>query len=411
MNETSPDLRLMVMVLQELAIWITVGMVTLMLRRRPDLERLPLRLALALSLFAGALLAFGWTLPTGPSVVTRLAVQTPPAMQAMLEEERSTGGLQWAGVLWAVVAMGLVARLIAQCVHSWHVARRAVPLTALPPEATSGYDWWPSIRRSDTLAAPATIGNVIILPRNWTELHTRAVRALLQHERGHVSRGDFWWTLLSKLHLAMFWWNPFAWWADRRLAYLAECLSDDDVLSSGHHRTDYAELLLHYVRGAAPATVGLSAARSMHHRLERILTRTDRWQRRIPSRSTVAGLLTVAALALSMPVLWAAGAANEFSVPLRFVLVRSGGKDVLMSGSKEDVYHALAAAGTPKQSVLWYARGSRVRMVDDACVISEVEAFHRNQRAVSAGAVGSAQTLARTEPERRTFWLIRKIDR
>ncbi|HEY0930756.1 MAG TPA: M56 family metallopeptidase [Gemmatimonas sp.] len=414
MSETSPDLPLMVMGLQELAIWVVAAMVTLTLSRRPDLERLPLRLALALSLLAGALLAFGWTLPTGPSLVTRLAVQTPPAMQAMLEEDRTWAGLEWARAIWAVVAAGLVVRLVVQCVRSWRVAQRAVPITALPPEVAGGYNWWPSIRRSDTLAAPATIGNVIVLPHNWSELHTRAIRALLQHERGHVSRGDFWWTLLSKLHLAVFWWNPLAWWADRRLAYLAECLSDDDALSSGHRGTDYAELLLQYVQRTSPATVGLSAARCMHQRLDRILTRSAEWQRPSASRSTMAGLLTGAALVLCMPVLWAAGAATEFSEPLRFVLVRGGGKDVLMSGSQQDAYHALAAAGQSRQSVLWYARGSRVRMVDDACVIAEVEAFHRGQRATEVTTVAtaaSAQRLTRTEPARKTFWLIRKIDR
>ncbi|MBC7896280.1 MAG: M56 family metallopeptidase [Cytophagaceae bacterium] len=400
----------MVVGLQELAIWIAVGLVTLLLRRRPELERLPLRLALVLSLVAGGVLALGWTPTTAPSMINRLVAQTPPVMQALLEEERASPGLPWAHLLWACVATGLVVRLIRQCARSWRVARQAVPVTALPPEATTGHAWWPSIRRSDTIAAPATIGNVILLPRNWTELHLRAVRALLQHERGHVARGDFWWTLLSKLHLAIFWWNPFAWWADRRLSYLAECLSDDDVLSTGHHRTDYAELLLHYLRGAPPAGVGLSAASSMRQRLDRILRGPDTSQRTTASRSAVAGLLFVAATTLSMPVMWAAGAATEFSVPLRFVLVR-GGKDVLMSGSTEDVDRALAAVGTTRQPVLWYARGSHVRVVDEPCVISEVEAFHRGHRPVSQGTMATSSRLARTGPERRTFWLIRKIDK
>lgn len=101
--------------------------------------------------------------------------------------------------------------------------------------------------------------------------------AVLAHEFAHVARADWPMLILSRLMLALFWFNPLAWLLDRRLAEQSEEAADMDAV----RRLDpgaYAQALLSAVSVppmrtrllALPATP-MVAASGLGRRIHRIL--------------------------------------------------------------------------------------------------------------------------------------------
>src|SRR5262249_13913618 len=85
--------------------------------------------------------------------------------------------------------------------------------------------------------------------------------------------GDFYVLLLAALNRAVFWFSPFAWWQLRRLAELAEMISDDAAIEVLADRPSYAHILLDLAGDVRQAPVGLAMARAgtVRQRVERIL--------------------------------------------------------------------------------------------------------------------------------------------
>jgi len=137
------------------------------------------------------------------------------------------------------------------------------------------------VRISEIVGMPVTVGSTILLPPDCSEWSAAKLRAVLSHEGSHAARGDFYVLLLAGVHRALFWFNPFAWWLARRLAELAEVISDDAAVHDLQDRPFYGALLFDFaetVEGtpAAPAIARLGTAR---RRAERILATTDLWER------------------------------------------------------------------------------------------------------------------------------------
>lgn len=112
----------------------------------------------------------------------------------------------------------------------------------------------PDVRVSDEVALPFTAGvfkPVIVVPAYalaWTPAERHAV---LMHECAHISRGDIAMNLVSYLVRALYWINPLAWVAARRLRVEGEKACDDMVLAAGARASDYAEHLLQIVQHEA----------------------------------------------------------------------------------------------------------------------------------------------------------------
>lgn len=99
------------------------------------------------------------------------------------------------------------------------------------------------VRISDAVAGPAVFGRTILLPRaaeNWTASCRDTV---LAHECAHLRHGDFPVLCLAELHRALFWFDPAAWWLQRRLALLAEMRSDDAAIPVAGGVRAYAAIL------------------------------------------------------------------------------------------------------------------------------------------------------------------------
>ena len=85
----------------------------------------------------------------------------------------------------------------------------------------------------------------LLLPeasQEWTEERRRVV---LLHELAHAKRGDYLTNLVTQLACALYWFNPFVWFAARQMIAERERACDDVVLRHGARPSDYAEQLLH----------------------------------------------------------------------------------------------------------------------------------------------------------------------
>ncbi len=117
---------------------------------------------------------------------------------------------------------------------------------------------------------------------------------------------------LARVHACVFWFNPLAWWLNRKLADLAETTSDDAVIELMLDRTAYADLLLEIARHPAPATVTSAARSNIAARIERIISNIPPAS---PPRRWVRGAAVIALIPLF--VLAAATAQPIAPRPLR----------------------------------------------------------------------------------------------
>jgi beta-lactamase regulating signal transducer with metallopeptidase domain len=168
----------------------------------------------------------------------------------------------------------------------------------------------PILAESDAVTVPVTLGvarPVILLPSDWREWDGDKLNAVLAHELSHVGRGDALMQRVAKLHRAIFWFSPLAWWLDRELARLAEEASDEAALASGADRERYAEILVRFFEAIRAASgrvwwqgVSMAAGGGAARRVDRILS----WKGAVTMRlrKSVVAILAGAAL----PILFAA---------------------------------------------------------------------------------------------------------
>jgi len=118
---------------------------------------------------------------------------------------------------------------------------------------------------------------VILMPVEadaWTETDRSAA---LFHELSHVKRADFLFTLLARLSLAAFWWNPLCWAVVSRIRREQEIACDELVLRAGIKPSAYAASLLGFRSSAgfrwnaSAALLGLLGRSSFPERLAAIL--------------------------------------------------------------------------------------------------------------------------------------------
>lgn len=180
--------------------------------------------------------------------VTRLAIE-PPSMAL----DPGLAGLLVG--IWAIGALALLARLA----HGWLTARRWVEGS----EAIESPAWLASLaglrgpmrvelRHSATTEGPISVGvlrPVILVPDSMLEISADERHSLLAHELAHVARADCFMLILGGVVRALYWIDPLAWLALRRLRDHAENAADDAVLSAGVTSSSYAAHLVGLARG------------------------------------------------------------------------------------------------------------------------------------------------------------------
>jgi beta-lactamase regulating signal transducer with metallopeptidase domain len=169
-----------------------------------------------------------------------------------------------------------------------------------------------TLLRGDKLGVPVTWGivyPVVLLPDDadsWTEERRRFV---LVHEMAHVKRLDALTQLAGQLALALFWFDPLVWVANRRMQLEREHACDDYVLRHGTAPSMYAEELLSMVRSlgtpdhrtAQPAFAALAMARRSEFE-GRMLSILDPFLDRHPLSKGRTLMSAFAALVLVVPL-------------------------------------------------------------------------------------------------------------
>jgi|HubBroStandDraft_1064217.scaffolds.fasta_scaffold00001_43 beta-lactamase regulating signal transducer with metallopeptidase domain len=220
-----------------------------------------------------------------------------PRMETTLVVEPATRPRSlWSSIPWSTVAAGiylsvaciLLVRFLVGVAFSRRLMRASTTIDEphlTQRMAARAYAlrlrFTPRVAESTFISVPVTMGalrSTILLPTGWREWDDAKLNAVLAHEMSHVARRDGLTQRLSLLHRAIFWFNPLAWWLDRRLGDLAEQASDEAALSCGADCKDYARTLLSFFEAlqAAPGRVwwqGVSMAKrgQAEQRVERIL--------------------------------------------------------------------------------------------------------------------------------------------
>ncbi len=239
---------------------------------------------------------------------------------------------------------------------------------ALPPMIWSG--WRPTL----------------LLPRAIVESIAPAQRRLLLlHELLHVRRGDHLVRWFAVAVLALYWWNPAAWWAVRRLQDAEEECCDANVLCFQPHQFEtYGEALLavsEFVScGSLPAaavSVGVERKSHLKRRMTMIL-KGSRW-----AKLTKAPLAAVLASAVIVVTVSLTVAANQTEPPIE----TNSRAQAPLSTSQAKSGQPSEAAGHPataaKTSMLEPAK--RLRAVETTPPADRLPAWMTAQPVVSSG--------------------------
>ncbi|MEN0062232.1 MAG: M56 family metallopeptidase [Myxococcota bacterium] len=173
--------------------------------------------------------------------------------------------------MWAVgVGVGLIG--LAGGLFALHLqvraARRLGDRVWVSPRERGPYTW-------------GAFRPVVLLPAS-SERWTPATRdAVLAHENAHIVRGDWFIHLLVTLCCVICWPHPMVWWARRRQQREAELAADARALrETSLSKTAYARALVAVARSRTAPLTGLSAASELSTRIETLLARSRRPDRR-----------------------------------------------------------------------------------------------------------------------------------
>jgi beta-lactamase regulating signal transducer with metallopeptidase domain len=199
-------------------------------------------------------------------------------------------------VAYECAAAMLVARDIVSLVLAWRLWRDATPIVGLVAHGIP-------VRCSRRVRTPATVGRSVLLPADWTQWSQCALTSVLAHEASHVSRGDFFWLLLARLHCAVFWASPLSWWMLRRLTVLSEHLSDEAAVTTQRHASDYAALLLEFARvdRTGLLMVGLARRSLIATRIDWILRETTQTGTGPHRAEVFGGIVCATMLSIAVP--------------------------------------------------------------------------------------------------------------
>lgn len=198
---------------------------------------------------------------------TSLVVSAASGTEPLVQNKAAV----WILSVWAVGFALVVLRLLAGLAQlDWLSSHCALLL---------GSDWLRAVQQSSAslkihrpvrllqchnpLAMPLTWGLIrpqIVLPAIAIEWPNARRHVVVTHELAHISRQDWIWQICSGLLWALYWHNPLAWLAARKLRHESERACDDLVLASGVEPSDYADHLLELAQTLQSPRHRISAA-------------------------------------------------------------------------------------------------------------------------------------------------------
>lgn len=223
--------------------------------------------------------------------------------------------VNWTLAVWLAGVLLFLFKLLTGFVATNLLTRRAAefedaPLTALFNSLLIEVNSKSKVRllRSERTSMPVVYGiwrPAVLLPaeaEGWSEERQRMV---LLHELTHVTRRDCLTQLLAQVACAVYWFNPFIWFAARRLRVEREQACDDFVLSIGTKPSDYANHLLEIARSmqersifrwSQTTSVAMARRSQLEGRLLAILSKEN--QRGAVSRAAAMSLVALTCVLL-----------------------------------------------------------------------------------------------------------------
>jgi hypothetical protein len=213
--------------------------------------------------------------------------------------------------LYLAVAGTLLLRLAVGLIGTWRIVRRAQPVHG---GWTQGLD----VRVTEAVETPVSFGRVVLLPMAWLDWPVAKRRAVIGHERAHIENHDFIVQLITRIHTALFWFSPLAWWLQLRLAFLAERTSDEAATAALGSRIDYAEILLDIAIGerGLPEAIAMARPVLLHRRVESLLSRSAPGFTLAPRRRLMLVLALLPSVLVIAGTAWHARAA-DLTAPAR----------------------------------------------------------------------------------------------
>jgi len=178
-------------------------------------------------------------------------------------------------ILFTLIALGRLVALHARA----NVLVEAHWLTALArAQRRMGFKHGTALLTSDELPSPISWGLMrpVILVNSGAARSHKEAEAIIAHELAHIASLDWAKLLLSRVTVALFWFNPLVWLLAREAHQLREEAADDAVLGADIEDTDYAKLLVgvarHECRGLLIGAHGVAPGRnSLSRRVRRVL--------------------------------------------------------------------------------------------------------------------------------------------
>ncbi|MGQ3040812.1 MAG: M56 family metallopeptidase, partial [Brevundimonas sp.] len=166
------------------------------------------------------------------------------------------------------------------------------PLQRLAPRRA------PRLISTDRIDGPLSWGTTpgVILIDHASLSAPETAPAVLAHELGHLRRHDWVFLMLSRLAVALFWFNPLVWRLQSELAARSEETADAEALRTVDRQT-YARTLIRLAAQPSPhvATAMAADARSLKTRIACIMSDLPPSRRRpVTVALTLAGLAAVA---------------------------------------------------------------------------------------------------------------------
>jgi len=228
------------------------------------------------------------------------------AIQKDAKKELNITPIQWIALIWMGILIGLLIWIL------WTNSKLLKSINACKPildtriqnifvsaQTQIGTSRPVSLCSSASLSVPLIIGLFrpkILLPEQLLQaLSEEQLEHIFLHELAHMRRGDLWTSLVITCLQALHWFNPFIWWAFRRMRADGEMACDALVLASlGQHRKiTYGKTLISLLeavryRPTVPLAVALVDDRSIIQRRIQMIAKYSP-----PSRWWAAAVLAI----------------------------------------------------------------------------------------------------------------------
>lgn len=228
-------------------------------------------------------------------------------------------------LLWAGLALWLGARLFFAVGRLKRLEGRAAEANGAPNELLrglvreSGVFQSPRLLISDAEVMPMTWGWLaprILLPISAQQWSAREMTTVLNHELGHIRRGDWITKILTELIGCAAWFHPLVWLARANLVVEQEKACDEWVVQKGNSAADYAETLVALAtRFSRAQTSCVGAALGWSGKLESRVSsilESSAQSRKVSVQKLVISVALV--VALMLPITAATSAPKENSV-------------------------------------------------------------------------------------------------